>query len=168
MKLNRLETHDRLLHFKKDQEANVFQGAEDCLKRNPLSLALQDKCHYVYMFAHPRTDDDGVSKRLIWQPRLTKPEAQTNSMLFKGYPGSDKVKIIWMIPDESMWPQYKKGNVTESSIVSESIYKFCTNKKELEAPEDDDFTDEQINAIYLEISRAARPVSLVASSEQES
>lgn len=35
MKIQRLEAHDRLLHFKKDQEANIFSGAEDCLKRNP-------------------------------------------------------------------------------------------------------------------------------------
>ena len=52
MKLNRLETHDRLIHFKKDQEANIFQGAEDCLKKNPDSLFFQSKCPYVYLFAH--------------------------------------------------------------------------------------------------------------------
>ena len=76
MKINRLEAHDRLLHFKNDQNSTIQQGAEDCLKKNPLSLALQDHSPYIYIFAHPRTADDGVNKRLLWQPRLTKPKAQ--------------------------------------------------------------------------------------------
>jgi len=46
MKINRLEAHDRLIHFKKDQEANIFQGLDDCLKKNPLSLALQARSIY--------------------------------------------------------------------------------------------------------------------------
>jgi hypothetical protein len=29
MKLNRLETHDRLLYFKEDQNKTIWQGAED-------------------------------------------------------------------------------------------------------------------------------------------
>ena len=76
MKINRLETHDRLQHFVKDQSINIFQGADECLKKNTLSLALQEKSSYVYLFAHPRTADDGVTKIMYWQPRLTKPEAQ--------------------------------------------------------------------------------------------
>ena len=76
MKLNRLETHDRLLHLKKDQEAIIFQGAQDCLKKNTDSLSMQMHSPYVYLFAHPRTAEDGVTQRLLWQPRLTKPAAQ--------------------------------------------------------------------------------------------
>src|SRR5215470_6737494 len=83
MKLNRLETHDRLQHFVQDQSKNIWQGADDCMKRNPLSLALQDRSPYIYIFAHPRTADDGVTKRMLWQPRLTKPQAQSNSYLFR-------------------------------------------------------------------------------------
>jgi hypothetical protein len=83
LKVDRLETHDRLEFFINDQWQKITQGAEDCLFKNPDSLALQEQCPYIYIFAHPRTSDDGVNKRLLWQPRVTKPKAQTNSYLFR-------------------------------------------------------------------------------------
>lgn len=43
MRLDRLETHDRLEHFIEDQKDIIAQGAEDCLKKNPDSLRLQDR-----------------------------------------------------------------------------------------------------------------------------
>ena len=98
MKVDRLETHDRLLHFKKDQALNIAQGAEDCLKRNPLSLAIQSRSPYVYLFAHPRTADDGFTKRMLWQPRLTRPKAQTNSYLFRAQSNSDVIEVCWLLP----------------------------------------------------------------------
>lgn len=151
MKLNRLETHDRLLHFKKDQEANVFQGAEDCLKKNPLSLALQDRCHYIYMFAHPRTCEDGVTKKMFWQPRLTKPEPQTNSYLFRAISKTDEVEICWLLPPEQMWNQYRQGNITESELVLWSINEFQTNRKNLGKPDHDDLTEKKVKSIYKQI-----------------
>ncbi len=152
MKINRLETHDRLLHFKKDQEANVFQGADDCLKKNPLSLALQDKSPYIYIFAHPRTADDGVNKRMLWQPRLTKPQAQSNSYLFRAISNTDEIEVCWLIPPEDLWAQYKKGNVVEDQTILWSINEFRLNKKRLESPEHDDFSDEKVRAIYKDVS----------------
>ncbi len=151
MKLNRLETHDRLLHFKKDQEANVFQGAEDCLKKNPLSLALQDKCHYVYMFAHPRTDEDGITKRMIWQPRLTKPLPQTNSYLFRAISKTDVIEVCWLLPPRELWNQYRQGNITEDNEVLWSINEFETNRKNMGKPAHDDLTDAKIKTIYKQI-----------------
>jgi len=151
MKLDRLETHDRLLHFKKDQEANVFQGAEDCLKRNPLSLALQDKCHYIYMFAHPRTDEDGITKRMIWQPRLTKPAPQTNSYLFRAISKTDEIEVCWLLPPRELWNQYRQGNVTEDNTVLWSINEFETNRKQMGKAAHDDLTDEKIKNIYKQI-----------------
>src|ERR1700751_4609356 len=115
MKVNVFEAHDRLLHFKKDQEINIFQGAEDCLKKNPDSLAIQEKSPYVYLFAHPRTDEDGVTKRMIWQARLSIPKAQTNSYLFRAISKSDIIQIVWLLPPREMWSQYTQGKVTESN-----------------------------------------------------
>jgi hypothetical protein len=109
-----------------------------------------------YIFAHTRTDEDGVTKRLIWQPRLSKPEAQTNSMLFKAYPGTDNIKVIWMIPAREMWDQYITGNVTESNIVQNSIRDFRFHKLDLEMKEKDDLTDEQIEQIYRDLSLQAK------------
>lgn len=95
---------------------------------------------------------DVPTHRMIWQPRLTKPKAQTNSMLFKAYPGTDAVKVIWIIPERELWGQYQKGNVTQSEIVMESIHKFQNDRESLEAPEDDDSSDSEIDGIYKDIS----------------
>lgn len=153
MKLNRLETHDRLLHLKKDQALNISQGAQDCLKKNPLSLGLQQYSPYIYLFAHPRTAEDGVNKRMIWQPRLTRPSAQTNSYLFRAISNTDNMEICWLLPPREMWPSYKKGNVTEHDLVLWSIEQFTRNREALEKPYQDDLSDEQCANIYLKVAR---------------
>lgn len=148
MKLNRLETHDRYLHFTK-QSFEIGECCQDIINRKPFGETP------FYIFAHARTDDDGFTKRLIWQPRLSKPKAQTNSMLFKGYPNTDLIRIIWMIPERSMWSQFKKGLICESSIIEKSIYDFENNRALLEQKEEDDLDDNAIKKIYEEICRIA-------------
>jgi hypothetical protein len=155
MKLNRLETHDRLEHLIADQSISIAQGANDCLKANPLSLAMQDRSPYVYIFAHPRTSDDGLKKRMLWQPRLTKPKAQTNSYLFRAQSKTDILEICWLLPPEEMWPEYKKGNVTEHEYVLWSINQYKNNRQFLERNEPDDLPDEKIKSIYADIKQAA-------------
>lgn len=152
MKINRLETHDRLLHFKKDQGINIFKGAEDCLKTNRLSLGLQQYSPYVYLFAHPRTADDGVTRKMYWQPRLTKPPAQTNSYLFRAQSNTDIMEICWLLPPMEIWKQYGLGNVTESKEVLWSIQQYLTNKVELQSPFQDDLSDEAIKNIYIKVA----------------
>lgn len=151
MKVNRLEAHDRLLFLKKDQGSNIAQGAQDCLKKNELSLALQDKSPYIYIFAHPRTADDGINKRMLWQPRLTKPAAQTNSYLFRAISKTDILQICWLLPPREQWKQYQKGNVTEHEWVLWSIRQFQTNRQELEKCESDDVTQEQFEKIMMQV-----------------
>lgn len=153
MKIDILDAHDRYQHFTK-QSFNISDCCQDLINKRPFGD------HPFYIFAHARTDDDGMTKRLIWQPRLTKPKAQTNSMLFKAYPGTDIIKVIWMIPAREMWDQYKKGNVTESSVVCESIHNFQNNREKLEAKEDDDLDDATIDQIYREISLTAKPIKM--------
>jgi hypothetical protein len=143
MKVNILETHDRLLHFKKDQAANIFKGAEDCLKRNPDSLFFQDKSPYVYLFAHPRTCDDGVTKKMFWQPRLWKPKAQTNSYLFRAQSHTDLIQICWLLPPEDLWNQYILGNVMENKDVLWFIDQYINHRKKLEMDEPGDLSDEK-------------------------
>ncbi len=152
MKLNRLETHDRLLHFKKDQAINISLGAEECLKYNRLSVGLQQYSPYVYLFAHPRTADDGVTKKMYWQPRLTKPQAQTNSYLFRAISKTDKMEICWLLPPREMWSQYDMGKVTEDPNVLWSIDQFKNNRERLEAPFPDDLSDEMIKTIYQQVA----------------
>ncbi len=153
MKINRLETHDRLEHLIRDQSSSIQQGAEDCLKKNPLSLAYQRRSPYIYIFAHPRTADDGVNKRMLWQPRLRKPKAETNSYLFRAISNSDNIEVCWMIPPKETWTQYKKGNVTESEWVRWSIHQYVNNKKDLEKDLPGDFSQERTDAILLDIAR---------------
>lgn len=149
MKLNRLETHDRFQHFTK-QDFSIADCCQDLINQRPFGD------HPFYIFAHPRTDDDGVTKRLIWQPRLTRPIPQTNSMLFKAYPGTDLVKVIWMIPDEVLWKQYEKGNVTDNETIRQSIHSFVHERDKLAQKEPDDLLDWQIDNIYRELSKAAQ------------
>lgn len=154
MRVPILDAHDRLTHLKK-QTFSIAECCQDMIEKRPFGS------HPFYIFAHPRTDDDGVTKRLIWQPRLTKPRPQSNSMLFKAYPGQDIIKVIWMIPAAEMWEQYKKGNVTESQLVAESIHKYINYPEELAAKEEDDLSDEKINEIYKDISVTCKPRTFV-------
>jgi hypothetical protein len=155
MKINRLETHDRLIEFHK-QADYISQGCQDCINNRPEEFGNLP----FYIFAHARTHENGSDKRLIWTPRLTRPEAQTNSMLFKVYP-PDIIKIIWMIPDKAMWKQYKKGNVTEHNIVMESIDDYKNRRRKLEAPDPDDLEEEYVNQIYNTIKTNANRKNLM-------
>lgn len=155
MKINRLDAHDRFEHFTK-QSFDISECCQDLINQRPFGE------HPFYIFAHARTLEDGATKTLIWQPRLTKPKAQTNSMLFKAYPGTDKIKVIWMIPARELWEQYTKGKMTENKTISDSIHDFQNNRSKLEEKEDDDMKDEQIDQIYKEISRSAKKKTLNA------
>jgi hypothetical protein len=155
MKLNVLETHDRLEHLVEDQAQTIWQGADDCLKKNDYSLKLQEKSPYIYIFAHPRTSDDGLNKRMLWQPRLTKPKAQTNSYLFRAQSGTDIIEICWMLPPREMWPQYDEDKVCDSNWVRWSIHQFENNRAELEKPFDDDWNDTQARNIIMRVLQEA-------------
>ncbi len=148
--LNRFETHDRLLQFGK-QADYISKGCADCIANRPEAFGKRP----FYIFAHCRTSDDGYTKRLVWSPRLTKPKAQTNSMLFKCYP-PEAIKIIWMIPAREMWDSYNLTNMTQSPQVLQNIEDFQYNRKSLEDPEEDDLTEEQVSQIYTEISQNVR------------
>lgn len=153
MKIERLDAHDRLLHFKRPEQSDYISlGCNECIKNRPPEF----DNHPFYIFAHVRTDDDGVTKRLIWAPRLTKPKAQTNSMLFKCYPPGDAIRIIWILPVRELWPNFLKGNLTESSIVVESIGNFQANRDRMEAAEHDDLPEEKVEMLYRQISLNAK------------
>lgn len=169
MKINLLETHDRLIHFKKEQALNLNQGADDCLKKNRLSLGLQQYSPYIYIFAHPRTlgydermklfitgnypsFDKVPTNKMLWQGRLTKPKAQTNSYLFRAISNTDKMEICWLIPPREQWNQYKKGNVTEHEFVLWSIDQFLNHRAKLEEAFPDDLSDQICKDIYTMVA----------------
>lgn len=174
LSVKRTDAHDRLEHVIHANQLDIGKQCQKIIDSEPFGT------HPFYIFAHKRqigcdekisifqqdvrdalinplyirrfTSLDQVpTDRLIWQARLTKPAAQTNSMLFKAKPGSDCIRVIWMIPERELWDQYLKGNMTENKTVCESIYNFQHNLAQLEAPESDDLTDEQIKSIYKEL-----------------
>lgn len=156
MKINILETHDRLQQFQKSQEQVINEGIEECLKRNPDSLFIQDRCPYVYIFAHPRTDDVSLNKRMLWQPRILKPKAQTNSYLFRATSHSDIVEICWLLPPRETWNQYEKGKVTENEYVIWSIDQFQHNRSALENDHPDDVSEDRAKFILQEMISCKR------------
>jgi hypothetical protein len=148
MKIDRLETHDRFVHFTR-QQFDIGECCNEVIKNRPDEFGNQP----FYIFAHTRTDEDGTTQRLIWQPRLTRPKAQTNSMLFKAYPPGDTIKVIWIIPKRELWSNFTKGNICENKTVSDSIYDFQHNKKKLEQPDTEDLDDKAVERIYQSIAR---------------
>ncbi|MDE1970970.1 MAG: hypothetical protein KGI50_05340 [Patescibacteria group bacterium] len=177
MKLNRLDVHDKLLHFQ-NQSETINKGLKECILSAPEEF---DSIPF-YIFAHPRTIemDERISlwnqdarevlmnpsltrifktfeqvpsMRYIWQPRLTKPYPQENSMLFKRIPGTFDVDVIWIIPRRELWDQFKQGNMTESSIIVESIYKFKNNIESLAREDKNDLSYHEANKIYAQIGK---------------
>lgn len=155
MKIDRLETHDRYKAFTK-QSTDISECCQDLINQRPFGE------HPFYIFAHARTHEDGFSKRILWQPRLTRPKAQTNAMLFKAYPGTDVIKVCWIIPPREMWSNYEKGKICHSEMIAKVIHDFEYNRVELDRPFDDDYSDEKIDMIYKELSQQAKTKKMIS------
>jgi hypothetical protein len=185
MKLDKLETHDRLLSFQK-QADYITEGCNECIRNRPEEF----KNYPFYIFAHQRslelderialynqellrcnrytgslllpspskykTLEDVPTARLIWEPRINKPKAQTNSMLFRAYPPTDRIDIIWMLPSRELWGQYLEDKLTNNSTICESIDKFINNRESLEKDEPDELPEAKRLQIMCEIGRNAR------------
>jgi len=176
MKIDRLETHDRFLEFLKQSDF-ISKGCSDCMKNRPAQFTMP-----FYIFAHCRTigmderisifEVDQMSARLdplytkqyasfdqvptarfIWCPRLTKPIPQPNSMLFKAYPPSDNIKVIWILPAQELWDQYEKGLMLENKIVKKSIEAFKNDFAILSQAESDDLPLTRVKEIYQDIQK---------------
>lgn len=150
-KINVFDAHDRLKELQKSFNDTLAQGCEDCLKQNVLSLALQEKSPYIYIFAHPRTEPNGNMKRMYWQPRISRPLPQTNSYLFRAQSKSDVLEICWMLPPMETWNNFRKGNVTENDIVEWSIGMYLHNRQELKKPHPDDMSEEAAKGIFYKV-----------------
>lgn len=179
MKVNILESHDRLLELHK-QADYISQGCQDCIDNRPQEfgqlpfyifghrreIGMDERYNLFVQDLHAALSDmtgtykrkynsigDTPSHRFIWMPRLSKPVPQTNSMLFKYYPENDVIHVKWLLPAEELWGQYEKGNVTEQSIVESSINMYRNNPRELAYRDEDDISDERADFIYKEIAR---------------
>lgn len=170
MKIDKLETHDRLLDFHEKQSLIISQGCNDCLKKNEDSLFYQDHSPYVYIFAHARTvgmDEklkwiaqgiykdfkDCPEKVLYWQPRLFRPMPQENSYLFRAISKTDELEICWILPPIAMWEEYEKNKMMANEIICWSIDQFKHNFKSLSAPLKDDLPQEKAAKILDKLKK---------------
>lgn len=155
LKINHLDAHDRLKHLK-SHDHSIGECVQDIINQAPFG----NRSFYIY--AHARLDDDGINTRVLWQPRLSKPKSSTNSMLFKAHPRSDLVDTIWIIPKRELWGQYQKGQLMENETVITSIYNFLNHRQRLDAPDEDDATDEEADAIYKQLAAEAKRNKMMA------
>ena len=142
MKVNLLETHDRFLQFNKQQE-DISSGVADCIKNVPESI----KCpFYVYGFGKLVDPDEKMSlliqgqkkipsERMIWVPKITKPEAMPNSYLFLARKGTDVIEIIWMLPRREYWDQYNPGQMCYNENIWISIQNYRNHLRKLNSPD---------------------------------
>ncbi len=161
MKINKLDAHDRFKHLKA-QDIDSGQCCQDMINQRPFgshsfyifcvvkTLGLDEKWK-LWISGNYLRWEDIPEKRVIWQPRLTKPACVPNTMLFKVTPGTDIIKEIWVIPIPELWKQYGKGNLIEDESISGYIYDYEHNRAALERREDDDLSEEQIKVIYRDI-----------------
>lgn len=153
MKINKFETHDRYQHFLGDQEDTICRGASDCMMRNSLSQGIQSYSPYVYVYGHFRTHEDGVTQRLIWQPRLCKPQPCPNTFLFRGESKTDVLEPCWVLPKAEIFDQFKEGNVIENSeFIRWCIWMYKNKREELGAPHKDDLSQEKQKEIWIKVA----------------
>jgi hypothetical protein len=151
MKINRLETHDRLEQFQQQQD-NIGLGVEECIRNVPSSIT----CPF-YVYGHSRNVDyheqvdhllSGASKavtsRLIWMPVVTKPKAAPNSYLFLASKKSDVVKIIWMLPKRELWDNFAPGKMMHNENVWTSIQNYKKYRDVLNVPDKDGPTEKDV------------------------
>ena len=180
MKVSILDAHDRLQHFHK-QSDQISLACQECIDKRPAEFG----SYPFFIFAHQRQIDlderqdsfnydltnsfidlsykrryarleDVETARLIWIPRLSKPKSQTNSMLFKSYPGIGNIEIIWIIPARELWQEFQKDKLAENKTVIDSIDAFENHRQRLDAPDEDQLPDAIIDKIYQEIAYNAR------------
>ena len=89
---------------------------------------------------------------MLWQPRLTRPKAQTNSYLFRAQSNSDVIEVCWLLPPREMWDQYSKGKVTEDDVTWWSIQMFQNRREDLEKDDPEDLSEERCKMIMRDIA----------------
>ncbi len=165
MKVDLLETHDRLKEFNSGWQA-VSQGVQDCIDNVPDEIKMQfyvfghtrqigiDERFNLYFQGHWQDIKDVPSERIIWMPRATKPLAEPNTYLFRTRKGTDLVDINWILPKKELWDQYSPDKMTHNDVIWTAIQNYKHYRAEMEY-ESDPLSIEQIN----EFKRIIRSVA---------
>jgi len=181
MRLDRLETHDRLLDVQKKNLNTITSGLEECIKNRPAAFTHR----HFYIHVHKRTVgldekiailqqdirevllnpllnrrfhriEDIPELRVIYMPRATRPIPSENSMLFRCFPqDGNALEPIWIIPEESTWPNYAKGMIMNDEFIAECIEIFKTNPSFFCKTDELDYNEEELKKIRIEIGKEA-------------
>src|ERR1700759_598527 len=159
-KLNKLETHDRLVAFKKFQN-DIGAFIQSISDRPPFgnrpcylfivhkrSLGVDERIDLVRRGEYEKIEDTPIAFMDL-QCRLGKPEMQPNTTLMKLFPGQDRVKMIWSLPEEETWSQFGEGKMFTEPFNMDSIHNYKKNKKTLEKREPDEPTAAEYNSLMM-------------------
>jgi hypothetical protein len=151
MKINRLETHDRLLFYKKEQK-DIGDGIQQCINNVPDAIT----CPF-YVYGHSRSVGYDEKKsilinnqkkapdvRLIWMPVITKPKVEPNTYLFLCRKNTDVINIIWMLPKQELWDQYAPGKLCHNENIWISICNYKYDKSAMNQPDPHGPTEKDI------------------------
>lgn len=144
MKVNKFETHDRLLHYQKQQDS-MGEAVEECIRNVPDCITSP---FYVYGHSKSVGFDEKISlltlgyeqapeSRLIWIPLITKPKATPNTYLFLARKNSDIIEIIWMLPKFELWQEYSPGKMMFNENIWISIQSYLHHRDKLNEPDKD-------------------------------
>lgn len=166
MKIDRLETHDRLLEFKSDWE-HISQAIQDCINNVPDEIKFpfyvyghsrqigMDERFSLFIQGKYKSMEEVPSERMIWMPRAYKPKAEPNTYLFRAIKGSDVIETMWILPKPELWEQFAPGKITHNEDIWTSIQNYKHRRKELEAPDSEDLTLHELNEFKRVIRDAA-------------
>lgn len=142
MKVDKFETHDRLLQYKK-QTDTMGDAVEECIRNVPDSITSP-----FYVYGHSKTVgfdekinilslgyDQAPDSRLIWMPTITKPKAAPNTYLFLCRKNSDVIEIIWMLPKFEIWQEYGPGKMMHNENIWISINSYLYHRDQLNEPD---------------------------------
>jgi hypothetical protein len=146
--LSRNELFDSTQNWKDNSEKNYSECIQNLIMSAPFGA------HKFYIFSFiKRVDDASGIKKMIHQPRLTKPEPIPGGTLMRVDPRDPyTATLLWTLPNDQNFNLYKKGKMYADPFVHECIERFKKNPKEMMRPEVDDLTDEQIREIYKDMS----------------
>lgn len=153
-KINKLETHDRLLEYQK-QADQIGIEVDKCIKGLPSGIKYpfyvwghsrqigMDERFSLFMSGTYVNFDEVPCEIFYWIPKPEKPCSTPNSYLFRAKQGSDVVEIIWILPKYELWGQFEPGKMTYNQDIWNSILNFKYRREELESPEPGDMDIDQ-------------------------
>jgi len=140
------------VQFVKEQSE---KGYVDCLQDIIGKAPFGNRHFYIFSFMK-RVDDTQGIKRMIHQPRLTKPEPVPGSTLIRVHPRNpEEAKIMWTLPNEEAFGLYKQGKIFGNEFVHECVQRYLKNPMEMCRPEPGDMLEEEIYDYYKQ--KAKRP-----------